>query len=646
MKRPGRTRQFDALEIHAAEELTGDGVTDNADALDDLIRDAVRLKRQLIFSAPEPDEVSEFVGYFSSRSVSLPNDWKQFQMIGRGSGVCERFDQSRAGVRLIFDGTDGIRIPLGSNKHDQLRVEGLAIHNKGALGAIPTGIYVDIDEARTFSYPNMWSFRGLSFAGWTNATALVRRPATKNIDPHGFLGRMLFTDIHTDRCENSMYGEGVFTNLMQWFNCRLHNGGGTYWVNCGGFPKFDNCHWEAAPRGVLRFGAYTEEFEATFHNCETESCGTNIATTPEGLLHIDSWVQFDPGAQTRDISIIWTGHTRVPGAGEAPPRFDTRVRISNYSDNKVTVDGRGVHVLTPATIDIQQGTVDDETRWYTEPVDATGGAGTARTSVVQPLGGHRLFDQPAVPARPSGAWPYIECEGGTVFSGQNIRRTPDCIAEKQALVLSYVTTMERNVSLPANPGEIKISGTTKYWYPATYHSQSKQCRVVIMIRCDQAGPDARTLDGLAIAPYGTSGKLSLGYASWHPITEQVKEGVKQASALSCLAIGHPAGYSMPYLATVPAGGSHTVTVRNSPDKPISMIMDARVDTLRGARFIASFTGTTGAAATKEQAVVHSAVPAGSGVSFVIQDGADADSGQLVVSNSNGTACLLHVDIKL
>jgi len=646
MRRPGRTRQFDALEIHAAEELIGDGVTDNADALDELCRDAVRMKRQLIFSAPEPDAVSEFVGYYSSRRVGPPNDWKQFQMIGRGSGVCEKDDQSRAGVRLIFDGTDGIHIPLGGNKHDQLRIEGLAIHNRGTLGALPTGVFVDIDENRFFNYPNMWSFKGLSLANWTNAGALVRRPATISITDAGFLGRMLWADIHTERCENSLYAEGVYPNLFHMANCRHHVGGTLYWVNSGGMPTFSNCHWEAAPRGVLRFGAYTEEWEGHFEDCYTESCGTNIATTPGGKLHIDSWVQFDPGAQARSISIHWSGKTRVPGPFEAPPRFDTRVRISNYSDNKATVDARGVHILTPATIDWQAGTVADETRWYTKPVAATGGAGAARTSVAQPLGGHRLFDQPAVPARPSGAWPYIECEGGTVFSGQNIRRTPDCDTDKQVFILTFVTNMVRNVSKPADPGEIKIGGVTKYWFPATYHSEDALCEVVIAIRADQSGPDARTLDGLAIAPVGTTGKLSLGYGSWHPVAETVVEGVKQPSALSALTIGHPTGYSLPYLASVPAGGSHTVTVRSSPDKPVTMLMDARVDTPKGARFIASFTGTTGAAATKDQAVVHSAVPAGSGVTFTAQDGADADLGQLVVSNSTGAACLVHVDIKL
>ncbi len=645
MRKPGRVRQFDALEFHGAEYLKGDGVTDNRDAFNDLIQYCVTKKRQFILSAPEPDAASEFVGYFCSGPIGPQNNWEQFQIIGRGSGVCERDDQSRAGVRLIFDGTDGIRIPLGSNKHDQLRVEGLAIHNKGALGAIPTGIFIDINEDRPFNYPNMWSVRGLSLANWTNATALVRRPGVKPIDPHGFLGRMLFADIHTDRCENSLYGEGVYTNLMKWFNCRFHNGGGSYWVNSGGMPKWDNCHWEAAPRGVMRIGAYTYELEAHFHDCETESCGTNIATTPLGKLHIDSWVQFDPGAQARSISIIWTGHTRVPGIFEAPPKFDTRVRISNYSDNKATVDARGVHILTPATVDWQGGTVTDETRWYTKPVAATGGAGAARTSVAQPLGGHRLFDQAAVPARPTGAWPYIECEGGTVFSGQNIRRTPDCTAEKQVFVLSFVASMVRNVSKPADPGEIKIGGVTKYWFPETYHSQDAECEVVIAIRADQSGPDARTLDGLAIAPVGTTGKLSLGYGSWHPVTETVVEGVKQASALSCLTIGHPTGYSLPYLATVPASASHTVTVRGSPDKPVTMLMDARVDTARGARGLFSFTGRTGATGTKDQAVIHPATT-GSGITFTAQDGADADLGQLVIANSNGADCLVHVEIKL
>lgn len=641
----GRMRQFPATEIHAAEYLIGDGVTDNADVLEGLIADAVASKRQLILSRP-PLEAGPYVGWKCSRRVPAPDDWEFLQIIGRGSGVCEVEDQSRAGCRLIFNGTDGIYIPLRSNKHEQLKLSGFAIHNQGGLGAVPTGYLIDIDEDRPFNYPNMWEFSDLSLAGFTNAGAFIRRPATKNIDQYGFFGRCVHRAVHTQRCENSLYMEGVFANLFAMEGCRHHSGGTLYWVSSGGMPKFHNCHWEDADRGVLRFAPYSYEFEAVFDSCETESCGTNIAIGG-GLLHTDSWVQFDDGPQSRSISLIFTGHTRIPGAGEAPPTFDTRVRISNYSDNRITIDARGCHILTLATVDRQAGTVDDQLRWYTYPVTATGGAGSARTSVAQPLAGHRLFDQPAVPMAPTGAWPYIECLGSTVFSGQQIRRTPDCTAEKQEFVLSFVASMVANVSYAAEPGEIVLSGGSPlYWFPQPYRSQDAEVGVVIAFRCDQGGADARTLDGLAIAPTGVTGRRSLGYGSWHPVTETVVHGRKQASATSALVTSHPAGYRLPYLANVPAGGSHTIAVRASPDKPVAMKIEARTDTATAAQAQFAFSGRTGAAATKDQDTIHTRAPGASNITFTAQDGADADMGQLVVANAGGAACLVRADIQL
>jgi hypothetical protein len=620
-------------------ESTG-AATNNANAFEQILAYAVSEKRALIIPAGQ---------YYFSRSVVVPADWRSLVIRGEFSGSPVPGLASR-GTRLLFPGTDGIRINLTTNTHEQIHISGLCISNSLGTdptynkGGSPSGIFIYIDDARTFNYPNDWFFDDLGFEGLTNAFAIVRRRASGSlgaIDPNGFFGRFEARRLHTYRTDNSFYLEAVNPNLFSVDVARFHVGGTVYIAGSGCNASFSNCHWEDADTSWFRISPTFFDSFVALHNCRGELNGDYVGDVAGVPFHNKSFVRFDAGSPDRTINFTLTGDCQMPGYGEYAPELPSGVSIANYGNLPITVDPNGGTIVTPHSVRVRSPADDANfIRHFYMPEDA--GCGGRRNSLPQTPSGIRGSGAAGVninfPPKHE-KFPTVTSSETAWWYGASVPRTPDVTGTDQMFVITTAGSFNGGdqFSTRWKPGNssVTISGTTTNWTPPNFMDRTGRYVCVVMIYVGSGD----TLDELLMqspasslaADYG--GYLAVGYGCWH----------KANKDLYAADLRHPLGFEWGMQLTVANSGSTEIPFRSGATTPFGFSVEAQAGTGR-CEYV--FNGVAGNAATKYQVAKYPDATSGSGITFTAGDGSSAnDMGSLTIANASGATVNCRVTFR-